>query len=471
MRKKNGVAMSEFRIETDSMGEVKVPSGVYYGAQTARSIFHFSIGQETLPKVMIESLGILKKAAAIVNCKLGKLDEDKKKLIVKASEEVISGKLDGNFIVRIWATGSGTQSNMNANEVIANRAIELSGGVIGTKTPIHPNDHVNMSQSSNDVYPTAMHISAALALHRDLLPSLKNFKLALQKKMEEFDGIIKIGRTHLMDAVPLLLSQEFSGYIEQIDQNIERIEQCLPRIYELAIGGTAVGTGINTHPKFAVMAAEEIAKITHLPFVSSKNKFASLACHDPLVFLSGALKCISCSLMKIATDIAWMGSGPRAGLFELLLPANEPGSSIMPGKVNPTQCEALSMVATQVIGNDAAIGLAGSMGNFELNVYKPLIIYNLIQSIQLLSEGMNSYVTHLIHGLKANKKQIEHHVRHSLMLVTILNQKIGYDNAAKIAKLAFEEGTTLKTACLKLNLLSEEEFDAIVDPKKMINPQ
>ena len=463
--------MTQYRKESDSMGEVDVPVDAYYGAQTVRSLHHFSIGQDKLPPLMIESFGILKKAAAIVNYKLHKLDEEKKNLIIQAADEVIGMRLNDQFVVHIWATGSGTQSNMNCNEVIANRAIELAHGKRGSKTPIHPNDHVNMSQSSNDTYPTAMHISIVLALHRQLLPALKAFHETLEKKCEEFDEIIKIGRTHLMDAVPLLLSQEFSGYLEQIAQDIERVEQTLPRLYELGIGGTAVGTGINTHPEFAKMAALEIAKLTKLPFISSKNKFASLASHDPCVFLSGALKTLSCTLMKIGQDIALMGSGPRAGLFELILPSNEPGSSIMPGKVNPTQCEALMMVAAQVMGYDVAISIAGSRGNFELNVFKPMIVFNVLNQIQLLSDSMESFRKFLLIDLQANKKQIEHHLKNSLMLVTILNQKIGYDKAAKIAKVAFDEGISLKEACMKLNLISSLEFDEIVDPKKMIHPK
>lgn len=462
--------MDKYRIEKDSMGEISVPSAVYYGAQTMRSIHHFAIGENVLPKIMIESLGILKKAAALVNFSLGKLSEEKKFLIIQAADEVIAGKLDDHFPVKIWATGSGTQSNMNANEVIANRAIELAQGTKGSKSPIHPNDDVNMSQSSNDTYPTAMHIATCLSIHRHLLPALRNLRDQLQKKVEEFEGIIKIGRTHLMDAVPLTLSQEFSGYVEQLTQDIERVELSLPRIYELAIGGTAVGTGINAHPEFAEKAAKKIAELTGLPFKSAQNKFAQLAAHDPLVFFSGALKTISCTLMKIATDISWMGSGPRCGLFELYLPANEPGSSIMPGKVNPTQCEAISMVAAQVMGYDTAITIAGSLGNFELNVYKPLIINNILHGINLLSDSMNCFVKFLVVGLKPNVNRIDYYLNHSLMLVTILNQKIGYDNAAKIAKLAYEENLTLKEACKKLQLLSAEEFDSLVDPKKMINP-
>ena len=462
--------MTEFRKEYDSMGEVLVPAKVYFGAQTMRSIHHFPIGHDVLPPVMIESLGILKKAAAKTNFALKKLPKDKMDLIVAAADEVIAGKLHDHFPVHIWATGSGTQSNMNINEVISNRAIEIAGGEMGSKTPIHPNDHVNMSQSSNDAYPTAMHIATALAIHRELLPALRLMKEAMEKKVEEFDGIIKIGRTHLMDAVPLTLAQEFSAYVEMLSHDIERVEACLPHIYELALGGTAVGTGINTHPKFAEMAAEEIAKITKLPFKSAKNKFASLSCHDPLVFLSGALKTLSGTLMKISTDISWMGSGPRCGLFELILPANEPGSSIMPGKVNPTQCEALAMVAAQVVGLDAAIAIGGSRGNFQLNVFKPMIIFNILTSITLLSDAMKAFIKFLLDGLKANEKKIGDHLDRSLMLVTILNQKIGYDNAAAIAKLAYKEDITLKEACLKLGFLSAQEFDEIVDPKKMIHP-
>ena len=461
----------DFRKETDSLGEVLVPKDVYYGAQTVRSLHHFCIGHDTLPPLMIESLGIIKKAAAITNHSLGKLPENLKNLIVQASEEVIAGKLNNQFPVHIWSTGSGTQSNMNANEVIANRAIEIAHGILGSKKPIHPNDHVNMSQSSNDIYPTAMHIATALGIHRQLLPALKNYKSCLEEKIKEFDGIIKIGRTHLMDAVPLLLSQEFSGYLDQAVQNIERVEYCLPRIYELAVGGTAVGTGINTHPKFATCAAEEISKLTSLPFMSSNNKFASLASHDPLVFFSGALKTIASSLLKISSDISWMGSGPRAGLYELILPTNEPGSSIMPGKVNPTQCEALAMVAVQVMGFDAAISIAGSRGNFELNVFKPLIIFDILTGITLLSDAINSFIKFLLKDLKANIVKIDEHLQQSLMLVTILNQKIGYDQAAKIAKLAFEKGWTLKQSAVYLQLLTEAEFDQIVDPKKMIFPQ
>jgi fumarate hydratase class II len=463
--------MSEFRTEKDSMGEIQVPNAMYYGAQTARSLKHFSISLNTLPRSMIHALGLLKKAAAVVNCDLGKLSPEKKELICKAADEVISNRLDAHFPVRIWQTGSGTQSNMNVNEVISNRAIEMAGGKMGSKTPIHPNDDVNMSQSTNDTFPTAMHIAAAIEINKELLPALKKMKEALKEKEKEFEGIIKIGRTHLMDAVPLYLSQEFSGYVEQLSQAIERIESVLPRIYELAIGGTAVGTGINTHPEFAVRVAKKIAEYTHLPFKSAPNKFAVLAAHDALVFTSGALKTLSCSLMKIANDFALMGSGPRCGLFELLLPANEPGSSIMPGKVNPTQCEAMAMVAAQVMGYDMAITIGCSQGNLELNVYKPMIIYNLLHSIELLSDTMEAFTDLLIKGTKANTKKIQYYLEQSLMLVTILNQKIGYDNAAKIAKLAFDEDLTLKEACLKLHLLSEKEFDLLVDPKKMIHPQ
>lgn len=458
------------RKERDSLGEVEVPDSVYYGAQTMRAIHHFPIGTHTMPKILIESFGIVKKAAALTNYQLKKLTKEKTDLIVKACDALLQGRLDDQFPIKIFSTGSGTQSHMNVNEVLANYAIEQAQGIKGSKNPIHPNDDVNMSQSSNDIYPTVMHIATALSLHRFLIPHLEGMIKTFQDKSIEFDGIIKVGRTHLMDAVPLLLSQEFSGYIEMLKQNLERIGQTLPRIYELAIGGTAVGTGINTHPDFAKIASGFIADLTHLPFKSSENKFASLAAHDPLVFLSGALKTLSGTLLKIATDLAWMGSGPRCGLGELILPTNEPGSSIMPGKVNPTQCEALSMAAVQVMGLDTAIAIAGSRGNFELNVYKPLIIFNILESITLLSDAMGTFTKFLLKGLQANQKAIDEHLSQSLMLVTILNQKIGYDQAAKIAKMAFEENLTLKEATLKLGLLSAEEFDQLVDPKFMINP-
>lgn len=459
-----------YRIEKDSMGPVKVPADKYYGAQTARSLIHFSIGQNFMPDELIRSFGILKKAAAIANHKLGKLDKKKTDLIIHAANDVIAGKLNHHFPLRVWQTGSGTQTNMNVNEVIANRAIQLAGGKLGSKDPIHPNDHVNMSQSSNDTFPTAMHISAAMEIHDALIPILKGLRNALAKKAKQFAHIVKIGRTHLQDAVPLTLGQEFSGYVSLLDRDIERLQMALPGLYDLAIGGSAVGTGLNTHPKFAEMAAVEIAKLTGLPFKTHPNKFAALSAHDEIVFASGALKTTACSLMKIATDLAWLGSGPRCGLHELLLPENEPGSSIMPGKVNPTQSEALAMVAAQVLGNDATIGFAGSQGNFELNVFKPLLIQNLLHSILLMKDSCKHFQKYCVEGLKANEKRIKEYVKNSLMLVTALNPLIGYDQAAKIAKLAHEKGISLKEACLKLKLLTEKEFDAAVNPKKMTKP-
>lgn len=462
--------MAKFRTETDSMGHLKVPADKYYGAQTARSLMHFSIGYNLMPPELIQSFGILKKAAAIVNHKLGKLDKKRTDLIIHAANDVISGGLNDHFPLRIWQTGSGTQTNMNVNEVIANRAIQIAKGKMGSKDPIHPNDHVNMSQSSNDTFPTAMHISAAREIHNALIPSLKDLRDALNKKAKEFAKIVKIGRTHLQDAVPLTLGQEFSGYVALLDRDIKRIEEALDGLYDLAIGGTAVGTGLNTHPKFAEMAVAQISKLTNLPFRSHPNKFAALSAHDEIVFASGALKTTACSLMKIGTDIAWLGSGPRCGLHELILPENEPGSSIMPGKVNPTQCEALAMVAAQVLGNDAAIGFAGTQGNFELNVYKPLMIFNLLHSIQLIKDASRHFRKYCVEDLKADKKQIAKYVENSLMLVTALNPLIGYDKAAKIAKLAHKEGISLKEACLKLKFLTAQEFDQALDPKKMTHP-
>ena len=459
---------SSTRQESDSMGVVDVPNSSYGGAQTYRSLHHFAIGREKMPPEMIWAFGILKKAAAISNLKLGVLGEAKATLIVQAADEVIAGKLNEHFPLSIWQTGSGTQTNMNANEVIANRAIEIAGGVLGSKTPVHPNDDVNMSQSSNDTFPTAMHIAAAAMLVKNLIPAIENLRNALAEKQKTFANIVKIGRTHLQDAVPLTLGQEFSGYVSQLDTCLEMLHQQLPFIYRLALGGTAVGTGINTHPQFAETSAKIIAELTQLPFVSAKNKFAALAAHDELVYCSGALKTLACALMKIANDIRWLASGPRAGLGELILPENEPGSSIMPGKVNPTQCEAMTMVCIQVLGNDAAIGLAGSQGNFELNVYKPLMIYNLTQSIYLLADTANSFTEFAVAGLKANETKIAEHVRDSLMLVTALNPVIGYDKAAKIAKKAHEDNSNLREACLALGYLSAEEFDKVVDPKKMV---
>ncbi|RUT11386.1 fumarate hydratase [Chroococcidiopsis cubana SAG 39.79] len=456
------------RTETDSMGTIEVPSDRYWGAQTQRSLIYFAIGNDTMPREMIRAIGVLKQAAAVVNQELGQLPEDKASLIVQAAEEVISGKLDDHFPLRIWQTGSGTQTNMNANEVIANRAIELAGGVLGSKKPIHPNDHVNMSQSSNDTFPTAMHIAAAEEIYHRLLPMVKKLRDALAAKSEEFQEIVKIGRTHLMDAVPLTLGQEFSGYIAQLDKDLNRIQAALPDLYELAIGGTAVGTGLNTHPEFADRVAAKISDRTQLPFISAPNKFAALAAHDAIVAASGTLKTLATSLMKIANDLRWLGSGPRCGLGELILPANEPGSSIMPGKVNPTQCEAMTMVCVQVIGNDTAIAVAGSQGNFELNVFKPVMIHNLLHSIRLLADACSSFTEHLVVGIEPNREQIQHFLTNSLMLVTALNPHIGYDRAAAVAKKAYSDRTTLRQACVELGYLTEVEFDRLVRPEKMI---
>jgi fumarate hydratase, class II len=459
------------RTETDSMGAIEVPADRYWGAQTERSLVHFSIGSDRMPRAVIRALGILKKACAEVNRELGKLPEDKARYIVQAADEVIAGKLDDHFPLRIWQTGSGTQTNMNANEVISNRAIELAGGEMGSKKPVHPNDHVNMSQSSNDTFPTAMHVAAAEALARDLAPAVGRLRDALGAKAREFADIVKIGRTHLMDAVPLTLGQEFSGYVVQLDDDLGRIDAVLTDLYELAIGGTAVGTGLNTHPEFAERVAARIAKLTELPFTSAPNKFAALAAHDAVVMASGALKTLACSLMKIANDVRWLGSGPRCGLGELMLPENEPGSSIMPGKVNPTQCEAMTMVCVQVMGNDTAITIAGSQGNFELNVFKPLLIHNFLHSAVLLTGACHAFREYCVEGIVANRERIKEYVARSLMLVTALNPRIGYDKAAKVAKKAHTEGTTLREACLALGFLSGEEFDQIVRPEKMLGPQ
>ena len=461
----------ETRIETDSMGEIEVPSNLYYGAQTARSLIHFDIGVETMPRELIRGMGILKKASALVNADLGLMSEKIKSLISKAADEVIEGKLDDHFPLRVWQTGSGTQSNMNTNEVIANRGIELAGGIIGSKDPVHPNDHVNMGQSSNDTFPTAMHIAAVERILNTLTPSLTTLADSFKKKSIEFKDIIKIGRTHLMDATPLTLGQEFSGYTTQLEYSLDRINGCMPRMYQIALGGTAVGTGLNSHRDFPVKVAQKIAEITACPFVTAPNKFESLAAHDAIVETSGVLKTIACSLMKIANDIRWLGSGPRCGIGEVILPANEPGSSIMPGKVNPTQSEAMTMVAAQVIGNDTAINVGGSSGNFELNVFKPVMIYNLLQSIRLLADSCRSFNDHCVVGIKPNVTQIEKHLNGSLMLVTALNPHIGYDNAAKVAKKAYQENTTLKESALALGLLTAEEFDEKVRPDKMTGPK
>ncbi|MCX8104599.1 MAG: class II fumarate hydratase [Ignavibacterium album] len=460
-----------YRIEKDTMGEIQVPSDKYYGAQTARSLMNFKIGGDRFPRELIRALGILKKAAAMTNKELGTLPAEKADLIIKASEEVIEGKLDEHFPLVVWQTGSGTQTNMNANEVIANRAIEMAGGELGSKKPIHPNDDVNKAQSSNDTFPTAMHIAAVEQIHHRLIPMVTKLRDALQQKSEEFKDIIKIGRTHLMDAVPLTLGQEFSGYVQMLTNGLERIEAALPRLYELALGGTAVGTGLNTHPKFAELSAKKIAEITGLPFITARNKFEALATHDALVEFHGVLKTLAASLMKIANDIRWLGSGPRCGLGELHLPENEPGSSIMPGKVNPTQSEAMTMVCAQVFGNDVAVNIGGASGNFELNVFKPVIIFNVLNSIRLLSDACESFTDHCVVGIEANVENIKKHVENSLMLVTALNPVIGYDNAAKVAKKAHAENKTLKQAAVELGLLTPEKFDEIVRPEKMIGPK
>jgi fumarate hydratase class II len=458
------------RTETDSMGKMEVPMDRYYGAQTARSLVHFAIGKDTMPPELIRSFGVLKKAAALVNRDLGKLPEEKTNLITQAADEVISGKLHDHFPLHIWQTGSGTQTNMNVNEVISNRAIQIAGGEMGTKKPIHPNDDVNMSQSSNDTFPAVMHIAAAEQTSRRLLPALKKLRDALDAKTKEFIGVVKIGRTHLQDATPLTVGQEFSGWVSLLDRDGTRIAVALDGLFDLAIGGTAVGTGLNAHPEFAERAAKKIAELTNLPFRSHPNKFASLSAHDEIVFASGALKTLAASLMKIANDIRWLASGPRCGLGELILPENEPGSSIMPGKVNPTQAEAVTMVAVQVMGNDAAIGFAGSQGNFELNVFKPVMIFNYLHSVELLADAMNSFVDHCVNGIELNRSTIDRYVQNSLMLVTALAPRIGYDNAAKVAHTAHHENTSLKDAAVKLGFLSSEEFDQLVKPEQMTHP-
>ncbi len=508
--------MHEYRIETDSMGPIRVPADRYYGAQTARSLTHFAIGADTMPRAVIRAFGLLKKAAALVNHDLGLLSAEKAELIARAAEEVISGHLDDHFPLRVWQTGSGTQTNMNVNEVISNRAIAMAGGLLGSKKPIHPNDDVNMSQSSNDTFPTAMHIAAAEQLVHALIPSVTALRDALAQKSDEFQDIVKIGRTHLMDAVPLTLGQEFSGYVAQIDYGLMAIKNTLPMLYELALGGTAVGTGLNAHPEFAVRVAKKIAELTHLPFITAPNKFQALAGHEPLAFASGALKTLAAGLMKIANDIRWLASGPRCGLGELTIPENEPGSSIMPGKVNPTQSEALTMVCVQVMANDVAVGLAASQGNFELNVFKPVMIYNFLHSVRLLTDACRSFREHCVadmpetdyealeyivnpetgrlevdaskirpkdggrirKGIDANRTVIAKHLNQSLMLVTALNRHIGYDAAAKIAKAAHQNGTTLRDEAIKLapplkdgsGVLTAEKFEQIVRPEKMTAP-
>ena len=463
--------MTETRIETDSFGPLEVPSSKYWGAQTQRSLINFPIGWEKQPTAIVSALGVIKKACALTNIDMGKLSKDHGMAIVEAASEVISGKLDDHFPLVVWQTGSGTQSNMNANEVIANRAIEILGGNIGSKDPIHPNDHCNMGQSSNDTFPTAMHIATAITAQNILLPNLRKLLSSIDKKIVEFDGIIKIGRTHTQDATPLTLSQEFSGYRHQIKKGIARVEQSLNDIYELAQGGTAVGTGLNTSPGWGAAVAKYIADETNLPFVTAPNKFEALASHDAMVEISGSLKTLAASLFKIANDIRFLGSGPRCGLGELILPENEPGSSIMPGKVNPTQCEALTQVCAQVIGNDAAIGLAGSQGHFELNVFKPMIAYNVIQSMQLLGDACSAFTDNLIRDLKADKVRIEKLMRESLMLVTALAPKIGYDNATLVAKTAHKNGTTLKEEAVRLGFVDDETFEEVVKPENMVGPR
>jgi fumarate hydratase class II len=459
----------EKRKERDSLGDVEVPAHKYYGAQTQRSLENFSIGIEKMPLELIHALGIVKKACALVNCELGLLPKEKKDLIVAVCDELLAGKLNDHFELVVWQTGSGTQTNMNVNEVISNRAIQMAGGQMGSKNPIHPNDDVNKSQSSNDVFPTAMHIAALLHIRDHLLPKLDILWKGFLSKSEDFKSIVKIGRTHLMDATPLTLGQEFSGYASQIEHGINAIGNSLPALAELAIGGTAVGTGLNTHPDYARRVIEVISELTEYTFVSAPNKFEALAANDAIVETSGALKRLACSFMKIANDIRWMASGPRCGIGEIFLPSNEPGSSIMPGKVNPTQSEAMTMVAVQVMGNDAAITFAGSLGNFELNVFKPVMIYNLLQSIRLLGDVAESFHNRCLVGITPNQKRITEHLNNSLMLATALNPVIGYDNASKVVQKAYAEGTTLKQAAVALGLLTPEKFDEIVDPKKMVN--
>ena len=462
-------AQGATRTERDSMGDIEVPADRYYGAQTQRSLIHFNIGFDTMPREMIRALGLLKKAAAHVNQELGKLPADKARLISEACDEVIAGKLDEHFPLRVWQTGSGTQTNMNANEVISNRAIEIAGGTLGSKEPIHPNDHVNMSQSSNDTFPTAMHIAAAEQLNQ-LIPEVERLHAAIDAKAKEYCDVVKIGRTHLQDATPLTVGQEMSGWASLVERDIERLRMVLPGLYDLAIGGTAVGTGLNAHPEFAERAAAKIAELSGLPFKSHPNKFAALSAHDEMVFASGALKTLAGSLMKIANDIRWLASGPRAGFGELILPENEPGSSIMPGKVNPTQSEAMTMVAVQVFGNDAAIGFAGSQGNFELNVFNPVMIHNLLHSIRLIKDACHGFVDYCVAGIELNREQIKAHLNNSLMLVTALNPHIGYDKAAQVAKNAHKKGISLRESAIALGYLTGEQFDEYVKPEEMTHP-
>lgn len=460
---------SGVRVETDSMGEIEVANSVYWGAQTERSLKHFNIGFDVMPREVIRALGILKKAAAIVNFDLGKLEKSKLDLIVQAADEVIDGKLDAHFPLRVWQTGSGTQTNMNANEVISNRAIEIAGGAMGSKVPVHPNDDVNKSQSSNDTFPTAMYIAAAERLNA-MIPEVQNVADAIRAKADEYKDVVKIGRTHLQDATPITVGQEFGGWANLIERDVLRLKMVLPDLMDLAIGGTAVGTGLNSHPEFATRAAAKIAELTNLPFKSHPDKFAALSAHDEVVFASGALKTLAASLMKIANDIRWLASGPRCGIGEITLPENEPGSSIMPGKVNPTQSEAMTMVAVQVMGNDAAIGFAGSQGNFELNVFKPVMIHNFLHSVRLIHDACHGFVDYCIAGIELDRENIDHYLRNSLMLVTALNQHIGYDNAAKIAKNAHKKGISLKESAVELDLLTADKFDELVNAEDMTHP-
>jgi fumarate hydratase class II len=457
------------RVESDSMGPIEVPADKYYGAQTMRSRMNFRIGKEKMPIEIVHAFGILKKAAALTNHELDNLDKDVCDLIVRAADEVIEGKLDDHFPLVVWQTGSGTQSNMNVNEVISNRAIELAGGEMGSKTPVHPNDHVNRSQSSNDTFPTAMHIAAVIGVE-EMIPKVRVLRDTLDGKAKAFAHIVKIGRTHLQDATPLTLGQEISGWVSQIDHALSAVEATMPQLRELALGGTAVGTGLNTHPQYADRVAEKIAALSGKEFVSAPNKFGALAAHDAFVGTSGALKQLAVALMKIANDVRWLSSGPRSGIGEIRIPENEPGSSIMPGKVNPTQCEAMTMVCTQVMGNDVTIGIAGSQGNFELNVYKPVMAYNILQSIRLLGDTCQSFNDHCAVGIEPNLETIDDKLRRSLMLVTALNPLIGYDNAAKVAKHAYKNNTTLRDAVVELGLLTGEQFDDAINPEDMVGP-
>ena len=458
------------RTETDSMGKIEVPTDRYWGAQTQRSLQNFKIGGERFPREMIWALGIVKQSVAEVNAELGTLDTDLAEIIIKAAQEVIDGTLDDHFPLVVWQTGSGTQTNMNVNEVISNRAIEMLGGVLGSKEPIHPNDHVNKSQSTNDAFPTAIHVAIVDRIHNHLIPSVTTLRDALAAKAEAFKDIVKTGRTHLQDATPLTLGQAFSGYVTQLNNSLRAIDHTLPHLYELPIGGTAVGTGLNTHPEYAARAAAAIDKRTGFPFVTAPNKFEALGARDAIVEASGAIKTLACALNKIANDLRWLGSGPRCGIGELLLPENEPGSSIMPGKVNPTQCEAMTMVCAQVIGSDTTVAIAGASGNFELNVFMPVIAFNALQSIRLLADACNSFNENCVVGIEPNREKIQEYLNDSLMLVTALNPYIGYDNAALVAKTAHQQGKTLRQTVVELNLLSEEEFDRVVVPSQMIGP-